>query len=246
MHILLPERVFDLQSRHEINGLWLSNITKGDNAKSKKGILVPDVSSGPVLHFCQVPSKYSKGYLSYRADTKSFSNKTKGDNSKSKNGRVVILVGNMSSGPVLHFYQVSSKYSKGYSYSSYRVDKKFYTDANADRRQLRPKNNMSLHPPPPSTCRGGHNNRDVLGDKIRLLIGTCSSLANIDSKMTMGLCTACKLQVYSSINRKKSEQKGKNNIMELSFTRHNPLSTCIKYSEDPPEKSRTQNLKCLK
>ena len=33
-----------------------------------------------------------------------------------------------SSGPVLHFYQVSSKYSKGYS--SYRADKRFYTNAN--------------------------------------------------------------------------------------------------------------------
>ena len=33
------------------------------------------MSSGPVLHFCQVSSKYSKGYSSYRRDTKSFSNK---------------------------------------------------------------------------------------------------------------------------------------------------------------------------
>ena len=112
--IKIFQTVFDLQSGHEINGLSLSNITKGDNAKSKKGrvvILVRDTSSGPVLHFCQVPSKYSKGYSSYRADTKSFSNKTKGGNSKSKKGRDVILVRDMSSGPVLHFYQVSSKYS---------------------------------------------------------------------------------------------------------------------------------------
>ena len=90
--------------------MTLSNITKGDNAKSKKGrvvILVCDMSSGPVLHFCQVPSKYSKGYSSYRTDKKSISNKTKGDNSKSKKARVVILVSNMSSGPVLHFYLVS-------------------------------------------------------------------------------------------------------------------------------------------
>ena len=72
------------------------------------------MSSGPVLHFCHVPLKYSKGYSSYRADKKSFSNKTKGNNSKSKKGRVVILVRN-TSGPVLHFYQVSSKYSKGHS-----------------------------------------------------------------------------------------------------------------------------------
>ena len=32
---------------------------------------------------------------------------TKGDNANSKKGRVVILVHNTSSGPVLHFYQVS-------------------------------------------------------------------------------------------------------------------------------------------
>ena len=70
--------VYDLQSGHEINGSSLSNITKGDNAKSKKGrvvILVRDMSPGPVLHFCQVSSKYSKRYSSYREDTKSFSNK---------------------------------------------------------------------------------------------------------------------------------------------------------------------------
>ena len=31
--------VFDLQSRHKINGLSLSNITKGDNAKIRKAEL---------------------------------------------------------------------------------------------------------------------------------------------------------------------------------------------------------------
>ena len=51
-----------------------------DNAKSHKArvvILVRDTPSGPVLQFYQVPSKYSKGYLSYRADPKSILNKTK-------------------------------------------------------------------------------------------------------------------------------------------------------------------------
>ena len=66
--------------------------------------------------------------LSYRADMKSFSNPTKGDNSESKKARVVNLVCNMSFRPDLHFYQVSSNYSKGYS--RYRADKKFYADAN--------------------------------------------------------------------------------------------------------------------
>ena len=48
-------------------------------------------------------------------------------------------------------YQVSSKYSKGYS--SYRADKKFYADADADANGIRPKNNMS----PPPFGMGGHN-----------------------------------------------------------------------------------------
>ena len=114
--IKLFQKVFDLQSGHEINGLSISNITKGDNTQIKKdriGILVCNMSSGPV-HIYQVPSKYSKGYLSYRADTKSFSNKTKGDNSKRKTDRVVNLVCDMSSRPDLYLYQVSSKYRKGY------------------------------------------------------------------------------------------------------------------------------------
>ena len=83
-------------------------------------------------------------------DTKSFSNKTKGDNSKTKKGRVVILVRDKSSGPVLHFYHVSSNYSKGYS--SYRADMKLYANADSDADGIRP--NMSLQSP---FGRGGHN-----------------------------------------------------------------------------------------
>ena len=73
---------------------------------------------------------------------KPFSNKTKGDNSKRKKARVVNLVCDMSSHPDLHFYQVSSKFSKGYS--NYRGDKKFYADAKANR--IRPKSSMSPSP----------------------------------------------------------------------------------------------------
>ena len=72
-HKNIPKGLW-LQSRHKINGVSLSNITNGDNTKSKKGrvvILVPDTLSGPVLHIYQVSSKYSKGYSSYRADKKS-------------------------------------------------------------------------------------------------------------------------------------------------------------------------------
>ena len=44
-----------------------------------------------------------------------FKNKTKGDNSKRKKAIIVTLVCDVLSGPVLHFYQVSSKCSEGYS-----------------------------------------------------------------------------------------------------------------------------------
>ena len=92
----------------------MSNITKGDNSKSKEDrvvILVRNKSACSILQFYQVPSKYSEGYSSDRAEEKSISNKTKGDYAKSKKARVVILVRDMLSGPVLHFYQVSYKYS---------------------------------------------------------------------------------------------------------------------------------------
>ena len=52
----------------------------------------------------------------------------------------VILVHDTSSRPVLHFYQVSSIYSKGYT--SYRADKKFYADVDAN--GIRPKNNDDM------------------------------------------------------------------------------------------------------
>ena len=104
----------------------VSNITKGENSRSKEGrvvILIRNTSSCLIIQFYQVPSKCSEGYSSYRADEKSISNKTKGDNSKSKKARIVILAHDTSSGPVLHFYQVSKKYSKG-PLTFYRADTK--------------------------------------------------------------------------------------------------------------------------
>ena len=50
----------------------------------------------------------------------------------------------MSTRPILHFYQVSSKHFK--RYSSYIADKKFYIDADTDANGIRPQNNMSPHP----------------------------------------------------------------------------------------------------
>ena len=60
--IKIFQRVFDLQSGHEINGLSLSNITKVDNAKSKKGRvvnLVRDTWSGGLVLF-YIFTKYHK------------------------------------------------------------------------------------------------------------------------------------------------------------------------------------------
>ena len=54
----------------------MSNITKGDNSKSKEGrdvIPVRNMLSCPILQFYQVLSKYSEGYSSYGADEKSIS-----------------------------------------------------------------------------------------------------------------------------------------------------------------------------
>ena len=70
----------------------------------------------------------------YRADTKTVSN-TRGDNSKSKKAKVVILVCYMSSRPVLHFYQIPAKYSKGYL--SYRAETK--SISKTKQRELTPK-----------------------------------------------------------------------------------------------------------
>ena len=89
--------------------------TKAPLNLARVAILVGDTSSRLVLHFYQVSSKYCDGYSSCRADTKSNLNTRRGDKSKSNKARVVILVPNMSSHPVLHFYLVSSKYSEGYS-----------------------------------------------------------------------------------------------------------------------------------
>ena len=88
------------------------------------------MSSCPVLHIYQTPSKYSEaeGFSINRADIKSIkkkqktttktkkkkkkkkkkkTKKTNGDNSKSNKTRVVIIVRDNSSRPVLHLNQVS-------------------------------------------------------------------------------------------------------------------------------------------
>ena len=66
-------RVFVLQIRDKKSN---SNTRRGGNSKSKKKsqIFACDISSGPVLHYYQVSSKYSKECSTYRADTKSMHN----------------------------------------------------------------------------------------------------------------------------------------------------------------------------
>ena len=101
-----------LKGEYKIN---LKNKTKGDNSKGKKARVHSCMRH--ILLSCStfLPStiKYSDGYSAYRVDMKSIS-KTKGDNSKSKKASVVTFIRNKLSCPVLHFYQVSLKYSKGY------------------------------------------------------------------------------------------------------------------------------------
>ena len=60
---------------------------------------------------------------------------TKRDNTKSKKGRVVILVRDTSSCPVLHFYHIPSKYFKWYL--SYTVDTK--SISKTKQREITPK-----------------------------------------------------------------------------------------------------------
>ena len=59
---------------------------------------------------------------------------SRGNNSESMTGRVVILVRDTSSWPVLQNCKVSSKYSE--RYSSYRADTKTFTDGRTDDGQM--------------------------------------------------------------------------------------------------------------
>ena len=68
--------------------------------------------SRSVLHFYQASSKYSVGYSCYRAETNQIQTQDGEITPKVNKAEVVIPVCDMSSGPVLHYYQVSSRYSK--------------------------------------------------------------------------------------------------------------------------------------
>ena len=151
--IKIFKRVFNLQSRHEMNGLSLSNITKRENTKSKRQSC--HSCTRHVVWSCStlLPSTIEifQRVFELQSEHEIFF--------KSKQARVVNLVCDTSSRPDLYFHQVSSKYSKGYS--SYRAGKKFYadadadTDTDADANGIHPKNNMSHLPP--FGMEGGHN-----------------------------------------------------------------------------------------
>ena len=69
--------------------------SRGHNSESmtaRVANLVCDILSRPVLHNCEVSSKYSKQFSSYGADTKLHLKPSKGNNSESMTARVVILV----------------------------------------------------------------------------------------------------------------------------------------------------------
>ena len=82
------------------------------------------MSSRPVLHLYQASSKYSVGYSCYRAETRNQiqTQEVKITPKVKKKAEAVILVCDMSSGPVLNYYQVSSNYSK--ECSTYIADTK--------------------------------------------------------------------------------------------------------------------------
>ena len=104
--------------------LKLSRGNNSDSMKARVVILVRYTSSWPVLHSCEASWLYSKRFSSYGADTKLHLKPSKGNNSGSMKARVVILVRNEASWPVLHNCEVLWLYSKGYL--SYRADTNMY------------------------------------------------------------------------------------------------------------------------
>ena len=124
--ILMISRVFKLQSWQEIN---FENKTKGDNCKRKESLSCHS-SMWCVISSCSafLPSIIKMFWRVFNLQSPKHNHCqiyiTMGDNAKSKKGRVVLLVHNKLSRSVLHFYQVPSKYSEGYS--SYRADEIYF------------------------------------------------------------------------------------------------------------------------
>ena len=108
-----------------------SRENNSESMKARVVILVRNTSSWPVLHNCEVSWLYSQRFSSYGADTKLHLKPSRGNNSESMKARVVILVRDTLSWPVLHTCEVSWLYSKGYS--SYRVDTNMHKKASKGR-----------------------------------------------------------------------------------------------------------------
>ena len=72
--------------------LKLSRWNNSESMKAKVVILVCDTLLWPVLHSCEVPWLYSKGYSINRMDTKLHLEWSRGNNSESMKVRVAILV----------------------------------------------------------------------------------------------------------------------------------------------------------
>ena len=125
---------------------WIITVRhKGDNTKSKKGrvvILVRDMSSGPVRHFCQVPSKYSKGYSSYRAVLNLFQIKQRVRTPKVRKAELSFLYMTRRLSCSTFLPNIIKIFQRVFKL---RVDKKFYADADTNR--IRPKTVCSPSPP---------------------------------------------------------------------------------------------------
>ena len=103
--IKLLWRILELQSGNQIK----FKHKKGDKSKSKKArvvIIVPNTSFRPALPFYQVSSNIPEG-IHVTGRTQNQIIIRRGGNNKSQKAKVVILVYDTYSHPVLHFYQVS-------------------------------------------------------------------------------------------------------------------------------------------
>ena len=101
-----------------------SRKNNSESMKARVVILVRDTLSWPSIHSCGVSWLYSKGYLSYRADSKLHLKWLRGNNSEIMTARVAILVCDTLSWPVLYNYNVSLKHSE--RFSSYDADTKLH------------------------------------------------------------------------------------------------------------------------
>ena len=165
-HRNIPRNI-QLTERHEIYALSLSNITKGDNAKERKVELSFLYATHRLILFF-ISTKYHQNIpKSIRVTERHeiYFSQNKGNKSKSKKARAVIFVHDKSSCPVLQFYQVSSKYSKGYS--SYRADKSFTPTLMLTPTPTGsvPKNNMHPHQTHIQTHTRGANHLGVSQEK---------------------------------------------------------------------------------